>query len=172
MFTIAVFSDSLGLLKVIFTCDIHSFQNVSVNKAIVTWTRMRLKTHQPPFFLNTILEDISPFCGATDTPVLDFWWYLLSVLKPEWVPLFIFSGGIPVICCLRFYLQCDTCWPLGGQHGSQVILFYVPASRHWWGSKLGLIILPLTVWDQADAVPTDLCCLGINYYMTIFIAKW
>ena len=24
-------------------------------------------------------------CGATDTPVLDFWWYLLWVSKPEWV---------------------------------------------------------------------------------------
>ena len=24
-------------------------------------------------FLKKILEDISPFCGATDTPVLDYW---------------------------------------------------------------------------------------------------
>ena len=24
-------------------------------------------------------------CGATDTPVLDFWWCLLWVSKPEWV---------------------------------------------------------------------------------------
>ena len=24
-----------------------------------------------------ILEDISPFCGATETPVLDFWWCIL-----------------------------------------------------------------------------------------------
>ena len=29
-----------------------------------------------------ILEDINPFCGATDTPVLDLWWYLLSVSNP------------------------------------------------------------------------------------------
>ena len=28
--------------------------------------------------------DISPFCGATDTPILDFWWRLLWVSKKEW----------------------------------------------------------------------------------------
>ena len=33
------------------------------------------------------LEDISPFCGATDTPVLDFWWHPAWVSKPGWVPL-------------------------------------------------------------------------------------
>ena len=27
---------------------------------------------------------MSPFCWATDTPVLDFWWHLLWVSKPEW----------------------------------------------------------------------------------------
>ena len=32
---------------------------------------------------NKFLEDISPFCGATDTPVLDFWWCLLWFSKPE-----------------------------------------------------------------------------------------
>ena len=34
------------------------------------------------------------FCGATGTPVLDFWWHLLWVSKPEWVlPYSIFCGG-------------------------------------------------------------------------------
>ena len=28
---------------------------------------------------------MTPFCGATDTPVLVFWWRLLWVSKPEWV---------------------------------------------------------------------------------------
>ena len=40
---------------------------------------------------------------------------------------------------------CDTCWPLGDQYGSQTILFYIPVSKYWWGSKPG----PIT--DQADA---------------------
>ena len=30
-------------------------------------------------------KDMSPFCGAIYTPVLDFWWHLLWVSKPEWV---------------------------------------------------------------------------------------
>ena len=25
------------------------------------------------FFFINFLEDMSPFCGATDTPILDFW---------------------------------------------------------------------------------------------------
>ena len=29
---------------------------------------------------------MGPFCGATDTPVLDFWWRLLWVSKPGWTP--------------------------------------------------------------------------------------
>ena len=36
------------------------------------------------------------FCGATDTPVLDFWWHLLWVSKPEWEALFTLGGGICV----------------------------------------------------------------------------
>ena len=36
-------------------------------------------------FLN-FFEDMSPFCGATDTPVLDFWWCLPWVSKPGWIP--------------------------------------------------------------------------------------
>ena len=31
--------------------------------------------------------------GATGTPVLDFWWYLLWVLKPEWVLPYSHCGG-------------------------------------------------------------------------------
>ena len=38
-------------------------------------------------------EDIIPFCGATYTPVLNFWWYLLWVLKPEWAAIFMLAGA-------------------------------------------------------------------------------
>ena len=42
-----------------------------------------------PEFLLLYLEksfgDISPFSGATDTPVLDFWWRLLWVSKSGWI---------------------------------------------------------------------------------------
>ena len=39
-------------------------------------------------FFKIFWEDIRPFHGATDTQVLDFWWYLLWVSKPEWAVLF------------------------------------------------------------------------------------
>ena len=38
------------------------------------------------FFFLKFLEDMSPFCGATDTPVLDFWWCLSWVSKPGLIP--------------------------------------------------------------------------------------
>ena len=42
----------------------------------------------------------SPFCGATDNPVLDFWWCLPWISKQRWIPhLWNFS---PVCCFLRF----------------------------------------------------------------------
>ena len=47
-------------------------------------------------FLKKYLEDISPFCRVTDTPVLDFWWHLLWISKPEWAPLFTLGNGICV----------------------------------------------------------------------------
>ena len=37
---------------------------------------------------------------------------------------------------------CNTCQPLGSQHGSQPVLFHIPV-RHWWVSKLGSIVPPL-----------------------------
>ena len=36
------------------------------------------------FFFN--LGDVSPFRGAIDTLVLDFWWHLPWVSKPGWIP--------------------------------------------------------------------------------------
>ena len=76
----------------------------------------------------TILDDISPFCGTTDTLVLDFWWSLSWVSKP---------GSIPSLVCFvayvqqnpQVYLWCDTCWPLCSKHGSQAILINIVESR-------------------------------------------
>ena len=36
------------------------------------------------FFFLIVVEHMS-ICGATGTPVLEFWWCLLWVSKPEWV---------------------------------------------------------------------------------------
>ena len=43
-----------------------------------------------------------PFCGATDSPVLDFLGRLLWVSKPEWAVLFSLGRGIRDIRSQRF----------------------------------------------------------------------
>ena len=46
----------------------------------------------------------------------------------------------------EIHLWCNTCIPLGSQHGSQAILFHILQSRHSFGSKLGSIMpLPHSV---------------------------
>ena len=62
----------------------------------------RNKRYLVHLFLLKFLEDITPFCGSTDAPVLDFWWHLLWFSKPEWAALFTLSGGIYVTHSLRF----------------------------------------------------------------------
>ena len=48
--------------------------------------------HPPPFFFFKVFGGHvhMSFLGATGTPVLDFWWRLLWVSKPEWVCLIRF----------------------------------------------------------------------------------
>ena len=41
------------------------------------------------------------YCGDTGTPVLDFWWCLLWVSKPEWAALFVLGR----VVCLRHSLR-------------------------------------------------------------------
>ena len=70
------------------------------------------------FVFQKILEDISPFCGATDTPFMDFWWCLFWISKPEWATLFVLGRGACVTQSLR--LTCGTtpadllAWQLSG----------------------------------------------------------
>ena len=45
---------------------------------------------------------MSPFFGATDTPVLDFWGCPLWVSRSEWAALFTLGRGIHVTHSLRF----------------------------------------------------------------------
>ena len=91
-----------------------------------------------------------------------------SFLWGHWNPYF----GLLVMSPLGFkarvsalfpeiHLWFNTCWPLGGQHGSQTIFSHVPVSRHWWNLKLGSIM-----W-QKNALRTELCRLNIYYYCLI-----
>ena len=73
---------------------------------------------------------MSPFCGATDTPVLDFWWRLLWVSKPEWV---LPHSSLAEVYVLRYTFPdihpwCDTCQPLCGRHGGWAV-----SSKYLWG---------------------------------------
>ena len=89
-----------------------------------------------------------------------------SFLWGHWYPCFellvtsplCFKARVSSLICIWLRHTCymlpvihlwfDTCWPLGCQLGSQAVLFHVHVSRHWWGSKLGSTVPPLTVWDQ------------------------
>ena len=53
-------------------------------------------------------KDISPFCRATDTPVLDFWWHLLWVSKPEGIYLVV-SFYRPQRSCGQGYVFTCVC---------------------------------------------------------------
>ena len=82
-----------------------------------------------------ILGGHMPFCGATDSPVLDFLGRLLLVSKPEWAVLFSLGRGIRDIRSQRFTSSSTPVDLFGGQHDSWTVLFHVLAIRHWWGSE-------------------------------------
>ena len=72
------------------------------------------KSNEFWIFLNN-LQDMSPFCGATDTHVLDFWWCLPWVSKP--------GGSLAcVLPCLHVADSSDSSRMSASwhQHGSQL----------------------------------------------------
>ena len=95
-------------------------------------------------FLKKIFGGHKSFLWATNTPVLDSWWCLLWVSKPEWAAFIHAWWRLTWLTCYtsppEIHLWCNTCQPFGSQYGSQAILFHVPVSRYWWGSKLGSIV--------------------------------
>ena len=123
------------------------------------------------FLLNNFGGHKSFLWGHWYTPVLVFWWRLLWVSKPEWAALFILGGGMHVTHFPKIHLWCDFCWPLE----SQAILFHVPVSRHWWGSKLGSIVLPLWSRHSTDlsipAWPFKFCDFVLQLNSDIFCRR-
>ena len=128
-----------------------------------------MKRHQVATLPNNffILEDISPFCGATDNPVLDFW-FLVS--KPEWAALFPLGEGIHVIHSLRFTFGVTPANLLVVSKAAKLF-----SSMYLWAGIGGARNWHLschycfTVWDQADALPTELCPLGKNQHFTFHV---
>ena len=70
------------------------------------------------FFLNSFFVGHihMSYFGATGTPVLDFWWRLLWVSKPEWVLPYSHCGGECNVHSLRSTSGATRCRPLDGQH--------------------------------------------------------
>ena len=75
------------------------------------------------FLLKCFLEDTSPSCGATDTPVLDFWWCLPWVSKPEWIPhlhallpacneFLRFTSGVTPTDCIEVSMATKPFWSM------------------------------------------------------------
>ena len=67
------------------------------------------------------LEDISPFCGAANTPILDFWWCLPWVSKPGWFPhlraslpahkgFLRFTSGVAPADCIEVSMAAKPFW--------------------------------------------------------------
>ena len=96
----------------------------------------RLTLHET--FLKNNLEDISPFCGATDTLIFDFWWCPPLGFKTRVGSLIYAWHKCMCYTFSKIHLWCNTSSPLGSQHGSQAIVFH---GGHWLGLKLGSIML-------------------------------
>ena len=105
-----------------------SFSLIQTRTILFFFRETSVLVLQMVFFFKIFLEDMSPFCGATDTPVSDFWWRLLLVSKPEWVLPYSSLEEAYILCYTfpEIHLWCDTCWPLGGQHGSWAVSTYLP----------------------------------------------
>ena len=79
------------------------------------------------------------------------WLYLfyhhIFITKPEWISLL----GCFIACMKwnpQIHLWCDTCSPVGGQHGSWAILIFVLVNKHWWGLRRDVLCMPLPHTSQ------------------------
>ena len=89
----------------------------------ITWSK---KNHDEVVFKIKKKVDTSPFCGATGYPVLNFWWRLFWVSKPEWVALFALGGGV------LWGSLCQVRWP---PMNREWILTVSTASDTWLGLR-------------------------------------
>ena len=111
------------------------------------------------FLFLKFLEDISPFCGFTDTAILDFWRCPSWISKPEWIQHL--TCILHHLCKMDFLDSplCDTWWPLGSQHCSSQaflthILLHISTSigGTWtlWSSMPHSIVSPIPLSHSGD----------------------
>ena len=67
-----------------------------------SWCKDMSSMQEFDFFLKKKFGRHMSLCGATNAPVLHFWWHLLWVSKPEWAALFILGRSIHDVHFLRF----------------------------------------------------------------------
>ena len=111
-------------------------------------------------FRKWALSSLDP-CGATDTPVLDFWWCLLWISKPEWLALFIFGRGVCVTHSLSFtsgVIPADLLAPsMAAKPFSSTYLWAGIGGA--WNQELSCSCGQCDT-RQVDALLTELCRLG------------
>ena len=107
---------------------------------------------------------MSPFYGATDTPILDFWWCLLWVSKPEWI---LPSSSLVEAYVLHYmfpeiHLWCDTANLLVASMVAE------PSLPHTCKALVGLetgsyhAAAHSVKSGRPDALPTELSRLGFE----------
>ena len=90
------------------------------------WTHVLLWGHWYPCYGLMVTSSLS--FKARVGSFVHIWWMLTLSIFPK-------------IC-----FWCNTCWPLGSQHGNWVVLIYILMNKHWWGSRPGSIVqLPHSV---------------------------
>ena len=81
------------------------------------------------FFLKKNLEDTSPFCGATNTPVLDFWWGFKARLD---LLLVCFTSGVTPADCIEVNMATKPFQSMYLQIMSSLALIWVWTCDHVW----------------------------------------
>ena len=93
------------------------------------------------------------YFGATGTPVLDFWWRLLWVSKPEWVLPYSHCGGKCNVHSLRFTSGATRCRPLDNLYTFEYFIccFVVPSTPSY-----------TTPCQWSSDEPSSACCLVVR----------
>ena len=98
----------------------------------------------PPIFL----EDICPFCVATSTLVLDFWWQLTTASGSGWIP----SPACFVACAKwipQFHLWVQYLLSFDDRHGNLSPLpTYFTARQRSCGNVIFSVIWPLQTYSK------------------------
>ena len=135
---------------------VHMFDFLTFDIFLTTWHLFDNLTHylnlnhlspsQGYFFYH--FWRTCPFHGATDAPVLYFWWHL-SGFQSQGRSLYMLSH----LCDPQIHLWCNTCWLYTGQHGSWAVSYHILADMPTSiGGGLGL--KPMTVCAVSTALYT------------------